>query len=943
MDPELAASGRVYEKGEAFVTARDDLRNARTSDDLSEQATITKTKDGVELRKDVNIVIEIEAPDGQVIATPVNAKLRGYGNTGTGRTAGGIREYVIQNETLAQMEAKGYRVARVYELDNQGVRTPWERVARDGKMSWEPSRAAETKTELSPSNRTSSMSSSVVKETRLGNGAPNRTLSSSSNAPNADNFGDGRNMSVEGRGIGKSPSRTPGSDSPTSRVEGYEIGERMPNGELAGVGPGTPANLAANFDGPRVVEPPADALTNVDRMVENAGRERPVEPLDARVRKVVDDGVDGVTGESGPFTLSYTGRPSRGIEALGGWEAGKEPLWLMDHGGVSAELLEKFLPPGSEKLSKGGFDYTFQFGRDGAEWGVGVRAARDSYGDLDWTVRLGRTDAQGTKFLTRQGFWSEKPEELPLRAPMTTDAKFIPMLSQSGQAAAGAPLMIFGLTGLAAWTGQFIGGETPTTTAPVVPQPAGLPGAGVQGIPATLPPGAIPAAESRTSSDARTRAYDVTPAEGGPKAAPVLPTTTDNQWTLTATKPGEADTVRRDVAEASAAREKPGAFTRAVQTVGAAVVGAMRAVYVGLAKVVEGAAWVGKTVVEKTASMAAELFRDGTAFVRGPVRDVVLGVLSIPFGGKILREVLNHFFVSNDEKLKALSAPGKKEMRFFETDQAPVPGKPASAVFDIRHNLTTTPLLNVMPHFSRIKMAKDENPDDLDVGFNEAPAAFIAELKSAKSLNVFVHGFNVGANQSLKMRELFADILFPQGHYFNVSASLTWSGDAGNNFVSKPLFFKRAEQVADMTWPGVARMADFAHGVNPDVVINPTTHSLGARLVLDAAENGVKFGTVILIVPAVENNALCPGGKFEKALQNIDRLVVIYSRHQEAVFGTAYRAADFGNALGYTGPTGAINHPNVQVIDGTDFIKSHSDIYNEEVVRIVLDNLRRYQ
>jgi hypothetical protein len=192
------------------------------------------------------------------------------------------------------------------------------------------------------------------------------------------------------------------------------------------------------------------------------------------------------------------------------------------------------------------------------------------------------------------------------------------------------------------------------------------------------------------------------------------------------------------------------------------------------------------------------------------------------------------------------------------------------------------------------------------------------------------------------MRKTFSDLLSNQD-YHNVNASLTWSGDAGNNFISKPLFFKRSEQVADMTWPGVARMADFAHSLNPDLVINPTTHSLGARLVLDAAANGVKFGTVVLIVPAVDNDALCPGGKFEKALPNIDRLVIVYSRHQEAVFGSAYRAADFGNALGYTGPAGVINHPNLQVIDGTDFIKNHCDIYNEEVVKILLDNLRRYQ
>lgn len=46
---------------------------------------------------------------------------------------------------------------------------------------------------------------------------------------------------------------------------------------------------------------------------------------------------------------------------------------------------------------------------------------------------------------------------------------------------------------------------------------------------------------------------------------------------------------------------------------------------------------------------------------------------------------------------------------------------------------------------------------------------------------------------------------------------------------------------------------------------------------------------------AIDNESLSQGGKFEKALENIDNLVIGYSKRQEFVFGASYNVAVFYN------------------------------------------------
>jgi hypothetical protein len=229
MDPELAATKRVFDEGEAFVTAKDDIKNVGTSGDLTKQATLQQYKRIPVPRNDTSqMVIVLRAPDGQVLATPINAELRGYGNIGTGRTAGGIREFVIPNKTLAQMEADGYQLEEVYQLDDKGVRTQWQPVAKDGKINWEPT-TEQTLTRPgsfpgSKANSTNSSGREMLSGSKsLGSesATPTATSKSSSDVPNAASSGLTTKAPETPPSTPKSPSRTPESNSPSSKASGH--------------------------------------------------------------------------------------------------------------------------------------------------------------------------------------------------------------------------------------------------------------------------------------------------------------------------------------------------------------------------------------------------------------------------------------------------------------------------------------------------------------------------------------------------------------------------------------------------------------------------------------------------------------------------------------------------------------------------------------------------
>jgi hypothetical protein len=347
---------------------------------------------------------------------------------------------------------------------------------------------------------------------------------------------------------------------------------------------------------------------------------------------------------------------------------------------------------------------------------------------------------------------------------------------------------------------------------------------------------------------------------------------------------------------------------------------------------------------------AWNVFRNNpiTFVIRGAF-DAARTVMSVVFGGRIIEESIREYEpVVIPEDLATLAESQGTGMGFFVAKKASRSDDLSSAVFEIRHDYKTPPLLNVLPHSPFISLPEGERGNDVSAYFNHTPSEFMKQLKATDSIDLFLHGYNVRANKSLDLRDKFSFLLKKKEGYSNINALVSWSGDVGNNFFSKTLFFNRAVKSTSLSWEGIAKTTEFLRSYNPDIKINATTHSLGAGMLLEAASHGVKFGTVILLVPAVDNEALSPGGKYEKALQNIDKLIVVYSKSQPEAF-VPYQMARFDRALGDVGPSGPVNHPNFMAIDATKAdrnekyriqVDNHGDIFDEQMIRMMADQLR---
>ena len=220
-------------------------------------------------------------------------------------------------------------------------------------------------------------------------------------------------------------------------------------------------------------------------------------------------------------------------------------------------------------------------------------------------------------------------------------------------------------------------------------------------------------------------------------------------------------------------------------------------------------------------------------------------------------------------------------------------------------------------------------------------------LKYTNSANLFFHGF---WNDRTEAKDFMNDFLtaFEGFSYYQPSALISWPGDTPN--------FNKAIRSANISWPGVKTAVNYMHGFNPAMRMNAVTFSLGARELLNAAKNGVKFGTVVMFVPAIDNESICVGGEFEGALRNIDNLVVVYSNNQRWVFGEekynilgmpdqkigAYQLFRFDRALGQTGPSGSVPHLNYVGIDATSAdniwgvqIDDHGDLYDYNTIMML--------
>ncbi|MBL0058272.1 MAG: RHS repeat protein [Elusimicrobia bacterium] len=330
----------------------------------------------------------------------------------------------------------------------------------------------------------------------------------------------------------------------------------------------------------------------------------------------------------------------------------------------------------------------------------------------------------------------------------------------------------------------------------------------------------------------------------------------------------------------------------------------------------------------------------------GESASAVYDAVIMTFGGRVNEEPIPGFDrIVDPLSKKALSA--RDGMEFYSARVPDRPENPPSAIFEMRHSFRVIPGFGITPSAPSIRMEKGESASQVVLMFNGEPAEFESALKKSNALDLYIHGYNVGSKKSLDMRSQFVKGLKAIGHR-RMNVGVSWSGDLGNNPLSSVAFFARAKASADMSSDGLWQLMGLARTYNHDIQINATTHSLGARVILDQAAKGMKFNSVVLFVPAINDHDITPGGKYEKAIRNIEHLTVVYSRRQEVVFGLSYFATQFDYALGYTGPSGVVRHPDFKAIDATDAwrnpygigINNHGDIYEDKTVDMLRRQLR---
>jgi hypothetical protein len=219
----------------------------------------------------------------------------------------------------------------------------------------------------------------------------------------------------------------------------------------------------------------------------------------------------------------------------------------------------------------------------------------------------------------------------------------------------------------------------------------------------------------------------------------------------------------------------------------------------------------------------------------------------------------------------------------------------------------------------------------------------IAALRAAKSVDLYVHGFNTGPESARDFFTEYVRLMNNDVGHRSSAALLSWSGDVGG-----ATGFNQAVQSSRYSANGVANVMAYLHEQNQAMRINVVTYSLGARLILNAAAEGVKFDRVIMMVPAVDDDELADTQRFSAAIQNIAHLTIVFSKNQQSVFG-AYAQARFTSALGLNGAIGRVTHPSVQIVDASKAannrwqmeINNHGDIHERETLLFLKEMLEK--
>jgi len=247
-----------------------------------------------------------------------------------------------------------------------------------------------------------------------------------------------------------------------------------------------------------VGEPRPDALTDIDSIIANATRSRPAGEVNPRIRGLVGDTPEVLFNGPDKFSLSATGRPKGDFRPEGGWEPGKDPLWVLNEGKADANLLAKLIPKGCmdtfHPSAEHPFGFSFSFEQDGYQMKVDAVATKDEYGSLAWTSGISRTDVAGnTQYLTIHGTWVAKQNGITT-LPVTVgnlSAEGAAAGSDAGIALPGMAFLGLITTGTAALGAKMFGTGTPKSSTDKTTTSTGS--KNVQAILTIAAPGLVPA------------------------------------------------------------------------------------------------------------------------------------------------------------------------------------------------------------------------------------------------------------------------------------------------------------------------------------------------------------------------------------------------------------------------------------------------------------------
>lgn len=216
------------------------------------------------------------------------------------------------------------------------------------------------------------------------------------------------------------------------------------------------------------------------------------------------------------------------------------------------------------------------------------------------------------------------------------------------------------------------------------------------------------------------------------------------------------------------------------------------------------------------------------------------------------------------------------------------------------------------------------------------------DIGDGDRVDIFVHGYNVGPKEARKAFDKFEKALQKQG-YDGEIVGFSWHGDVGATN------FKEAKREADKAATALKNFISDAREKNPDAEITLTGHSLGARVGLEALNQGAKVDAFMALQGAVDNESIQKGGMYGAGLNNAERALSTHSE-SDGILKGPYSLREFDNALGYTGPENIskVDHRDFKDVDASPRINSsnghnldpvierHSDIYNDSVIRYMM-------